>query len=423
MCRVRGIFLGLAALAVIVGVAGTLLAAAGWYTWGDSRWYFAALRAGSSQPGPDYCLSAGEKALHHSDWDRADELVRCLDAAGYASHAHFLRGESFLRRRHLSEVVNELNQIPASDERLRVQAGMVFGLGFLSLQRPREAEELLLYVVQHQPENLDAHRGLATLYFDQGAKARAVPHVREWARLAPRDGHALWFLGLIESDFGDRNVAAMAAFREALTHDLNEQALDQVRLELAAVLLKETEYAQALDALTGLAPDQAESQKALEIQAECLLNLNRKSELGPLLDRGLEEYPNSLNMLRLHGQLLLDADHASEAVEVLQRAVRLFQQDLGCRHLLAQAYETLGRPAEAAEQRRLQQETRLRLEEMSKLSQAAMMQPWDTAVRVRLAKVCEQLDLHAEAAMWRKAAAACPPASAEATTVKANQRR
>ena len=61
-----------------------------------------------------------------------------------------------------------------------------------------------------------------------------------------------------------------------------------------------------------------------------------------------------------------------------------------------------------AEHRRRLQEIKQDLEEMSKLTDTAITQPWNASIRLRLAAICAKLDLHDEAAMWQKAAAACP---------------
>jgi tetratricopeptide (TPR) repeat protein len=379
-------------LAAVLGLVG-----------GGSAWWYHTTR-------PDYRLRRGQEALRRGELDKAERLVHLLEDGGYLDHAHFLRGALFLHQRRLAEAVSELNQIREENEAVRLEAAVHFGLGFLSLGRPREAEHLLRYVVSRQPDHLDAHRGLAALYFDQGAKGPAVYHTREWVRLAPNDGYAHRFLGVIYSDFGDSNGWAIDRFREALRCGLRDDIAEEVQEELAELLVKQTDYAEALNVLDSLSPERAETQKALELRGECLWNLSRVPELRALLDRALPEHPRSAGLLRLQGQLLLDADNPKAATVALERAVQVDRHDHVGRHLLAQAYESLGRRSEAANQRRLALETQKLLEEVSDLSTKAIDKPWDAALRLRLAEVCEKVDRFPEAAMWRKAAAACPPA-------------
>jgi predicted Zn-dependent protease len=369
--------------------------------------------------GAAYRLRRGQEALHSGDVQRADRMVIGLMADGYADHAHLLRGEDFLRQaaatrdaherhRRVAAAVNELNQIRIEQEDIRLEAAVVFGLGFVDLKMPLQAEQLLRYVISKQPDHLDAHRGLAALYFDQGALALALRHAQEWSRLAPQDGHALRFMGVLYADLGDSNAFAIAAFREALQRELKPSLVASVKEELAEVLVRQTDYAQALEILDSLDPDQADREKVVDLRVQCLWGLGRAAELGPLLEGALKEYPQCPGLLRMAGQIRLAEDNPQGAVGPLEQAVQLDRHDSASRYLLAQAYETLGKRVEATEQRRLMQQTQDYLAEMSTLSKEAIRAPWDASLRRRLAVVCDKLDKHKEAAMWQKAAAACP---------------
>jgi predicted Zn-dependent protease len=404
MVRLRRILLALLGLAGVLSLVAATLAILGHARWGGAWWYFPA--------GPDYRLRCGQEALYRGDLAKVDQVVQRLEADGFPDHAHFLRGHSYLRQLRFDGAVGELNQIRADNEPIRIQAGVIFGLGFWSQNRLREAEHLLYYVVSKDPDNLEAHRGLATIYFDQGAKGLAVIHAREWVRLAPEDGNAWRFLGIIYSDFGDSNSWAADAFRHALGRNLGPEATEEVKLELAEVLAKQSEsYGEALRVLDELDPEHARTQRALELRAECLWGLGRSADLPPLLDEGQRLYPNSTALLRTRALLSL-YDNPQAAVAPLELAVRIDPQDRTSRFQLAQAYELLGRRAEASEQRRIHGESQKALEEMSELSKQLLDKPWDREIRLRLAAICEKLDKPAEAAMWRKAADNCPPAAA-----------
>jgi predicted Zn-dependent protease len=357
---------------------------------------------------PAYQLRKGQEALRRGDAEGAERWARTLEAGGYADHVHLLRSEIFLRHHRLGQAVHELNQISEANEEIRLQAGIILGLGFLSLNRLREAEHLLLYVVTRQPDHLNAHRGLAALYFDLGAKGLAVYHTREWVRLAPQDGYAHRFLGSIYSDFGDSNAWAIREFQEALRHPMSAPIVEKVKQELAELLVRQTDYTQALQVLGDLDPSASDGPKAVELRAECLWGLGQTAELRALLDRELVNFPSSVPLVRLHAQLLLGADRPKEAAASLEQALRINRQEHSLRYLLAQVYERVGRPADAAEQRRISQTIQNLLSEMSDLSTKAMEKPWDAPLRGRLAEICEILDKPDEAAMWRKAAAACP---------------
>jgi tetratricopeptide (TPR) repeat protein len=397
MPNLRRVLFGLLCLAGVLGLAGA----------GGAWWY--------STTRPEYRLRRGQEALRQGNADEAERLAVRLEADGYPDHAHLLRGEVFLRQLRIAQTVNEINQIREENEAIRIQGGIIFGLGFLSLQRPVEAERLLLYVVSKQPDNRDAHRGLAALYFDQGARELALRHIREWSRLAPEDSYPYRFLGIIYTDFGDSNAWAIDAFREALRrHTLRPQLSDEIvgetKQELAELLVKQTEYVQALQVLDDFDSGRARSQRAVELRGECLRGLAQAAPLLALLDQGLKDFPSSGNLLRLRAMLHLEADETKAAVALLEQALQIDRHDNASRYQLAQAYESLGQREKAVEQRRLMQQSQDALDAMSKLSAEAMSKPWDAALRYRLVEICEKLDKHQEAAMWRKAAAVCPPA-------------
>src|SRR5947209_20095177 len=112
---------------------------------------------------PRYQLRQGQEALRAGDEDEAQRAADRLEDLGYADHAHLLRGEAYLRRRQIGPAIRELNAI--QDDQFRFDAAVVYGLGFLSLKDLYRAEHLLRFVLEKDPDHLDAHRGLATLYF------------------------------------------------------------------------------------------------------------------------------------------------------------------------------------------------------------------------------------------------------------------
>jgi hypothetical protein len=67
----------------------------------------------------------------------------------------------------------------------------------------------------------------------------------------------------------------------------------------------------------------------------------------------------------------------------------------------------LDRTEDAAAQRARLDESQSLVHELSTLSGEAEAKPWDAAVRLRLADVCDKLNKAELAAMWRRAASAC----------------
>lgn len=355
---------------------------------------------------PGYRLQQGQAALRAGRPDKADRIAQRLEADGYTDHAHLLRGEAFLRDHQFTRAAQEFQQIQDRGD-LLIEASAIYGLAYLSVKRSFEAEQLLRYVVSQQPDHLDAHRGLAVIYFDQGSLSLAVHHAEECARLQPRKGYPFWFLGVIYKDLG-KYAAARDAFLQALERELSGDQLSEVKEGLAEVLALQKDYAKTLALLEDCPAAVTDKPKMLACRAECLWGLDRAAQAKGLLDNALQKHPRSPELLRLRAKLHLGENEPQQAAALLEQALQVDRHDYVSRYQLAQAYQMLGRPTDAAEQQRLCQQTQAYLTELTRLNAEIGERPWDAAIRTRLAEVCEKLDKTDLAAMWRQAAAAAP---------------
>jgi tetratricopeptide (TPR) repeat protein len=305
--------------------------------------------------------------------------------------------------------VEEFNQIQDQGD-LLVEASALCGRWFLlELHRPAEAERFLRFVLSRQPNHIDAHRGLATLYYDQRAWVPAVLHLLKWAELDPQDGRAHRFMGLIYKDM-DQPTPAANCYEEALRRQLAAPVVEEVKEELAECLVAQSSYERALTLLDSCAARSAELSKLLTLRGECLWGLGRSSEAQALLDDAIAKFPRAAELLRLRAKIYLGASEVQAAVPLLERAVTLDRNDYAARYLLAQAYQALGRTTDAAEQRRLADQTKESLQQVSDLITRASDKPWDASVRKNLAELCQKLGKPKLAVMWRKAAQCCPKA-------------
>lgn len=388
MCLPRGLLIGTLTLVITLGAVA-----------GGTAWWYQARR-------PDSRLRQGQEALRRGRPDIADRLARRLEADGYPDHAHLLRGEAFLREHQLDLAVNEFNQINDQGD-LLTEASVIYGLAFLSLKRPFEAENCLRHVVSKQPDHLEAHRGLAAIYFDQGALTLAVRHAQECARLEPHKGYPFWLMGVIFKDLG-QYTSARDAYQKALERELSTAQANDVKEGLAEVLVQLKDYARAMTILDDCPASVTAKPKMIACRAECLIGLDRRAEGKSRLDNALQEHPQAADLLRLRAKLYLSDDEPQKAAPLLERALQLDRHDHVSRYQLVQVYKMLGRPKDVAEQERLLEETQRYLAELTKLNSEIAERPWDATVRTRLAEICDKLDKPDLAAMWRQAAAATP---------------
>ncbi len=413
MRLLRRVVLGCVGLVVLLGFAAGATAVLGAVRWGDARWYF--------HPQADYRLVRGKEAIERGEWEKVRRVALLLEAGGSQDHALLLRGMALFRQAKpyadlgqlsvaaplLVHAVEQFNRI-RDQGAIRLEAAALSGHCLFFLKEVTEAERALRFVLSERPDDVEAHRSLAALYYDQGALRLAVQHLEEVARLDPRDGRPPRFMGLIFQDL-DMHREAIPHYQEALRRELKESIVEEVRHELAESLIKLTDYRQALELLDS--PDRPVTEKAttLALRAECLWSLGQTAQTRALLDQALSQSGNSVELLRLRAKLHLEAKELQAAATLLERALDLDRHDYSSRHQLAQAYEGLGRRTEAAEQRRLLEQTQKYLTQMTHLSQDAASNPWNSSVRLQLAELCEKLDKPELAQMWRQAASACPP--------------
>jgi tetratricopeptide (TPR) repeat protein len=380
------------------------------------------------EPGtrPETRLRLGQQALRAGDQATAEHYLWLLEAAGARDAAHLLRAELFFRQAKplldagkrdvtlpaLQRCQEELNRIRDRGP-LRREAAALSGQCLLYLDEPAQAERAFTFVLQEDPDNLDAHRGLAALYFDQGASDRSVEHLQTWARLDVTDGRPLRQIGLIAKSL-ETYGRAIPAYEEALRRRLSERTAREVRGELAECLIRETAYERALDLLR-----EAEGPAVPELKAECLYNVGRPADAERLLDAVLAEAarrgaPPSAGALRLRARLFQDAHRPGDAAALLERAVAVAPGDYATAFQLAQVYEELARRPEAEAQRRRADELKGLLTEMNRLNEEALGNAWDPGVRRKLADLCVKLGRPDQAQLWLRAAAACAPHQAGA---------
>jgi tetratricopeptide (TPR) repeat protein len=356
---------------------------------------------------PAYRLRHGQEALLRGDPVEARNAADLLAAAGCADEAHLLRGQTHLHQGLLNEAIIEYNQINHDREDVLVEASRIYGLGLLSARRPIEAEKLLRYVLYVRPDDIDAHRGLATIAYDRGAMSEALVFLERWAELDDQDGLSHRFMGVIYKDLEHKSQAE-EQYRLALERRLSRRIAAQVAVELAEVLIKRVEYAAALECLDGRFFLDVDVPTAVpELRAQCLYGLGRPAEASQILDQVLNGDAPSPRAYHLRAQIHAAANETAVAAALLEKALRIDPHDSICRYQLAQTYIRIGRKADAEEQRSLLDHTQRLLQALGDLGREANEKPRDSQVRLRLAEVCEQLNKYDMAQMWRRAAESC----------------
>jgi tetratricopeptide (TPR) repeat protein len=393
----------LAGLALLLGLSTSL--AACWYR--STR--------------PENRLEQGRDALRRGDWERAERLALLLDAAGAADRALLLRAEICFEHARpsldadqrepavpwLRRALEMCNQIRTQGA-VRLEAAALTGKCLLFLGAPAQAERAFAFVLHESPDHADPHRSLAAIYYDQGALLHAEYHLKEVARLDPQDGRPYRMLGDINKRL-DRHAQAIDCFREALRRTLSRAHAEDAREELTECLLRRRLYVEALQVLDEADAVSEPSPRRVAWRAECLRARGETAEAQALLDRARADHPAEAEILRVRARLHEDAHEWRAAADLFGRVVTLDSHDYAARYQLALAYEHLGRAEQAAEQRRLAEQTKNDLMEMERQVQEALSNPWDAPTRRRLAELCRKLGQPELARVWFRAAEACGP--------------
>ena len=348
---------------------------------------------------PDARLRRGDAAVRARDWDSVVALADKLETTGHPDHANALRGDALLARGQPEPALAVLNRV-SPESKLRARAAVAAGKCLLELKQFREAYRVFAVVADENPNNADAHRGLAAAAYDMGQLSIAGTHMHRVAELDPADPRPHRLIGLIHKDLShwDRSEAA---YRVALARGLPDGVRGEVRVELATVLIQQGKYADAQAVLRE--EPVRDNPDWFAADAEALRGLGKRQVAADLVDKVLPQFPTP-RLLKLRGQLFLDDTKPADAVPPLERAVKQSPTDYEARYLLGQCYAAVGRKDDAARELQKVEELKKDFTLLTDLSREAMEKPWDAPVRLQLAGVCDPLDKPHLAAMWRAAA-------------------
>jgi tetratricopeptide (TPR) repeat protein len=276
-----------------------------------------------------------------------------------------------------------------------------------------EAVERLVAVVQEHPDDVEAHRRLASIFVDLNAFGEAIHELEQVGRLDPADGRPYRLLGLIYRNTL-KEGQAIDAYEEALRRELEPHVRLEVIDELGQLLVEQGYARRAFELIEQTPASFRQSPNGQTLAAEALWNMQRTEEAIRLIDQALQQDPLLLSALRLRARLYLAEEKPQQAIPFLERALRLDPHDYKARHQLVLANEALGKSAEAEEQRRLRDETQGYLRQLTDLAVEASQRPWDESPRLRAAEIWWKLGRGKEARLWLRSAMICAPGDARA---------
>ena len=346
-------------------------------------------------------LAEGLRRVENADAEGVDQIEQALLRSGARDEAAVVRCAWLVRRARYEQALNHLTPDmvagPLSRHALRLAGESLFHLGQLD-----RAESLLTQLVAESPDEVDAYRILAVMYYDLGSPDLALKALSHVIRLAPLDYRPHHLTGVILTD-NENFEAAAQQFRLGLSKAPPTETKRAMQQELAQVLIRHRDYQGALDALS-----ETQSSPATDTQrAECVWSLGDSKQAVQLVDAVLADHPDHVNALKLKARIVEEAGAGELAVKLLQQVLVKEPYDLDARYQLLQLYGSLGKNDERATELIEYNRYRALQDRLIKLNQQASLDPNAEAPRRELVEVCQALGRQKLADMWQRAADYC----------------
>ncbi|MBC7816152.1 MAG: tetratricopeptide repeat protein [Planctomycetaceae bacterium] len=346
-------------------------------------------------------LAEGFRRVEQADANSVDRIEQALLRIGARDEAAILRSAWLVRRARYQQALDRLTpDMIAGSLRphvLRLAGECLFQLGQFD-----RAEPLLIQLVAEHPDELDAYRALAVMYYDLGSPDLALKALGHVIRLVPLDYRPHHLSGVILTD-NENFTAAAKQFQLGLSKAPPEEIRRVMQHELAQALISLRDFQGALDALSGIQPSPGTDTQ----RAECFWSLGDARQAAHLVDEVLTNQPEHVNALKLKARFLEEAGQGERAVKLLQQALATEPFDLNARYQLLQLYGALGKNEERATELTEYNRYRELQNRLIELNQQANSDPDAEAPRRELVEVCRALGRQKLADMWQKAAEFC----------------
>jgi len=345
-------------------------------------------------------FDAALQAVERSDQETFRSSVEQLrELPGTAGHLELLYGVSLTFGGELEAALAKISRVPPRGT-LRRPMLLWSAECCRRLGRLGDAEQLLKQLVSDQPDDVEAHRRLGSVYHSLGAMDFALAAWRNTARLDPDDYRAYRLMGLVLSADYANYTTAIEQYRMALSKQVPDSEAGPVRIELAQCLIEQRDYAAALEVLEPV----PEASRILVMRAECQWSTGELDLARQLLARAEELQPGNSAGRILRARMLLDDGQREEAIALYREILEREPHDFQTRYQLALAYQADGDTEAYERELEHYQQSEKKRAELFDMYRLAMKDPADAEIRDRISRLCEELGQQALAETWRTAA-------------------
>ena len=362
------------------------------------------LTSGDSGPEEQFAL-----AIRSLDEGESGQALRAIEALerhpGYENHVSLLDGMVMARSRRWDDALSHLASVPPTGE-LRLPLIRTAAECLYQTKRLSEAEQLLKVLLLEEPDNVDARRWLAAVYYDLGAFQLARQYLYELIEMVPDDYAPHHMLGMMHRDF-EEDTQAVDHFQKALKLNPPPVVRDETSLNLARAHIALRQYPEALEVLSETRP----GVQSLTLKAKAWWEQGERNKCLEQLELARQQDSKFRDYLMLQSEVHLAMDQPGDARKALEDYLETDPHDAEFRYQYARLLQQLGQDELSAEQMKLWEVTRKLATQRTELSIKAIEQPRNPEIRDQLARVSEQLGQKQLAEMWRRAAASCREAS------------
>lgn len=362
-------------------------------------------------PPPAQMFASAIEALRIGDSAPAQSAVEVLKRApGFQAHADVLEASLLIERGRPDEALTKLSDVDPSGP-LRRESLLCAGRALYGARQFLQAASVLQLVLKDEPDDPEALRWLAAVYYDIGAYDDATRILERLVVLEPKDYRPHRLLGLMDRDF-EEFAKSITAYEAALALSPPAKIRSDILVEMARSQIALRRYDDALARLK----EAFSSAETHALAAQCEIGAGRIPEARQELARAREIDPDQRLAMLLEAEVLSLEKKDDEAIALLRKAVTVHPYDAECRYRLALLLQKVGRTDESQQEMTRWQELRDLLTKLTELNTEAIRQPANAEIRAQLAQVCTALGKRDLATMWQAAADALqqPPATAPA---------
>ena len=354
---------------------------------------------------PEKTYLRGMVAVDDEDFQSAYREIEALEKIeADSARLHTLRGALQLKLGNPMGALRHIVHVQTTDS-VHGTAMRVGGESYYHLNQLAEAEACLLPLSTDQPDLVDPHRWLASIYYDLGAMPKSLTQLEHIIRLAPDDYRPWDLKGTIFSNL-DKPVEAADSFKRALAHQPPDDKRPRIVRELARNLIANLQYTEALKLLDESIGDEEPDAMIMALRGECLWSTGDRDAARQVRNRALQLDPNDRTAILLSLRICKEDNEYSEIVEPLQRLLRQDPHDYEIRYQLGMALRQTGRAEESAKELKRMEASLDLKNRATELYAKANQQTNDPDVRDQLAEICIELGKPELAEMWQRAAEA-----------------